>query len=382
MDHSLDALRGRLLIQCRSTKVDSILDIADKAHAGIVLTGTSPESTVLRLRDQGFRGPILCDADRYSGKRRVTARRGTHPAWIRRQRDLGLMPLTDSGYLAPRDWPGLRTILKAAARETAPVVAVLPLATKWFSSPPVHVAITREINKYGVPVAFVFEHDKDPFGVQYLLTGFLQVLATASVPVFLLRCDVSAIGALCHGVHTAAVGTSSSLRHLYPATARRSPRPPGVSAFVTRLLSYHRLETCERIFAGTPDIHHFWSCECTVCEGATPARLDAAGQPWLAASRHSLSCLLRLYAEIFRGLRTPDQLVSSWHETVSHALYVHDQVAETAEHWRKPANLRAWYAIAEDPLPHRGEIPRQPADHQPRVTMPRRRDARPRGSGR
>ncbi|MFI6307586.1 hypothetical protein ACIBCH_37350 [Amycolatopsis thailandensis] len=375
MDHSLDALRGRLLIQCRSTRVASILDIAEQTGAGLVLTGTSPEDTVRSLRAQGFDGPILCDADRYSGKRRISAGRGTHPAWVRHQRELGLLPLTDSGYLAPRNWTGLKAILQAAGREPAPVVAVLPMSTRWFVTASICEAVAREINRYGVPVALVLEHQADPFGIQYLLKGLLQLLAVSTVPVLLLRSDVSSIGALCHGAHAAAVGTIGALRHLYPVTTSGPRRPIGVSAFVTRLLSYHRLETCEEVFADTPDIAHLWTCGCPVCGGAPPDQLTASENPGVAAARHSLYCLLQLHAELFRRLRTRDQLISSWHETCSHALYVHDQVAETAYNWRKPANLRVWNAITEDPLPHRAGIPGQTAEPGPKLSRPRRRGA-------
>lgn len=108
MAHSLEQLAGRLLIQCGSADAEVVLAIAKEHEAGIVLTGKTPEATVRRLRDRGFGGPILCDAGRYSGKNRVSAGRGTHPAWCRRQRDLGLIPLTDSGYLAPRNLIGDR----------------------------------------------------------------------------------------------------------------------------------------------------------------------------------------------------------------------------------------------------------------------------------
>ncbi|WP_410674265.1 hypothetical protein [Amycolatopsis sp. cmx-4-68] len=361
MADSLEHLAGRLLIQCRPADAEVVLAIAKEYEAGIVLTGTSPETAVRRLRGQGFDGPILCDADRYSGKKRAWASRGIHPAWCRRQRDLELIPLTDSGYLPPRDLIGLRTILHAAAREPQPVIAVLPLAARWFAKPAICDALTREINGFGVPVALVLEHAKDPFGAQYVLRGFLRLLANSTVRVVLLRSDVSAIGVLCHGAHAAAVGTTSALRHLYPVTARGGAPRPGVSPFVTRLLGYHRLETCTDLFAETPDMAHLWACSCPICEGAAPDWLEGADSPAEAAFCHSLHCLFALRAELARHCHTREQLLSAWHEACSHALFVHDQLAETRNRWNRPANLRSWYAVTEDPLPHRtAGIPAQP----------------------
>ncbi|MBE8517774.1 hypothetical protein ILP97_09705 [Amycolatopsis sp. H6(2020)] len=272
--------------------------------------------------------------------------------------------MTDSGYLPPRDLVGLRMILNAAARDPQPVIAVLPLAARWFAKPAIADALTREINRFGTPVALALEHAKDPFGAQYLLRGFLRLLAASTVPVVLLRSDVSAIGVLCHGAHAAAVGTTSALRHLYPITARGGSPRPGVSPFVTRLLGYHRLETCTDLFAETPDMAHLWACPCPICEGAAPDWLGDADSE--AASCHSLHCLFALKAELSRHCRTREQLLSAWHEACSHALFVHDQLAETMNRWNTPANLRSWYAVTDDPLPHRtAGIPPQPGAVRP-----------------
>src|SRR5690348_15853237 len=92
---------------CRPSQLDAVLELGREHDTGIVLTSTAPEAAVRYLRDSRFAGPILCHADRYSGKRRISACRGTYPAWTRRQREPGPLPLTASGYLAPRDIIGL-----------------------------------------------------------------------------------------------------------------------------------------------------------------------------------------------------------------------------------------------------------------------------------
>ncbi|MEU3271103.1 hypothetical protein ABZ639_09650 [Saccharomonospora sp. NPDC006951] len=270
-----------------------------------------------------------------------------------------MVALTDSGYLANRNWAGLRTILRGAACQSVPTIAMLPLAARWFATPVLCETLAHEINSYGVPVAFAIEHASDPFRVQYVIRGFLQILDSVAVPVLLLRCDVSALGALCHGAYAAAIGTGSGLRHFYPIRTGSTPRLPGISAFVGRLLSYHRLDTCERIFTRTPDIDHFWPCHCPVCGGATPERLRTADDPQTASFQHSLHTLFQLQAELSYRARTREERISSWHDVCSHALYVHDQVAESMDGWQAPTNLRAWYSVTTDPFPHRASIPRQ-----------------------
>ncbi|MEV4315339.1 hypothetical protein [Actinocrispum sp. NPDC049592] len=358
MPQSLDQFAGHLLIQCRPSQALAAAEVAKARHTGLVITGRSSEDTVRHLRAQGFDGLVLCDADRYSGTKRIPGRRGIHPAWCRRQHDLGLAALTDSGYLEPRDWIGLRTILRAAGGHRAPVVAMLPMAARWFATSAVCDAISREINKYEVPVAFAIEHSSDPFGVQYLLRGFLHVLRKVAVPVLLLRCDISALGALCHGAHAAAIGTISALRHFYPTLARGRSPSPGLSAFVSALLSYHKLETCQRVFEETSDMAQLWTCDCPVCDGDTPGRLAEAVEAGVAVFQHSLYAQLGLHAEIFRIARTHEEYVSIWHETCSHALYVHEQVAAVTEPWRMPLNLKSWFKVTDDPL-FRAIIPHQ-----------------------
>lgn len=356
MRHSLDELTGRLLIQCRPGQVTDAAEIARVYSSGIVLTSSStstPEIIVRQLRDSGFEGPILCDAGRYSGKRRISAGRGIRPAWCRRQQDLGLIALTDSGYLGNGNWLGLRTILRAAARQAPPVIAMVPLSARWFAMPAVAEALTREINKFDVPVALAIEHGGDPFSARYLVRGVLQFIRASTVPVLLLRSDVSALGALCHGAHAAAIGAHSALRHLYPLRSRYVPSSPGTSAFVASLLSYHRLDVCQRMFDSTPDLSHLWQCLCPMCDETTPARLSDAENPDLAVFRHSLHTQLGLYAQLTGRADTRERLVSTWHDHCSHALFLHQQVAEEVVPWRLPSGLVSWLAVTSDPLPDR-----------------------------
>lgn len=350
---SLEEIAGRLLIQCRPSQAAFAAEVAGTWDAGLVLTGGALERTVRELRDRGFTGPLLCDADRYSGGNRVRAARGTHPAWLGRQADLGLLPLTDSGYVALYDIQGLRTILRSAVRRRTPSVAVLPLSARWFATNPARGALVREIDAHGVPVALAIEHRDDPFGVQYLVRGFLHLLAAVTVPVLLLRSDIAAAGAVCHGAHAAAIGTISALRHTYPSARRRGGPRPGVPAFVAPLLAFHRLETLGHVFGNTPDLAQLWPCECPVCAGRTPACCGSAAD----ASRHSLHAMLGLHADLRRA-RTREAMISAWHEHCSHALGVHEQVAETVPDWRAPAGVRSWTKVTDDPIPVR--IPAQP----------------------
>ncbi|EIE98945.1 hypothetical protein [Saccharomonospora glauca] len=352
MDRSLDQLAHRLLIQCSPAQVNVAADIAAAHDGGLVITGDSPEPIVSKLRARGFTGPVLCDANRYSGPHRVNARRGLRPAWCRRQHELGLIAVTDSGYLELGDWDSLRSILYTAAWQRGPVIAMLPLAARWLFHREDVDHMARELDAHGVPVAIALEHSGDPFGARYVVRHFLRLLRKVSVPVLVLRSDVSAIGALCHGAHAAAIGTTSTLRHLYPARSYRGGRPTTVSVFVKELLSYHRLDTCEAVFALAPETGHFWLCNCAVCGGNTLARLRTAENPRAVALRHSLHSQFLTYRQVVDRRYAREQLASVWHNTCSTALAAHRRIAEHASSWRVPDHLRRWCSVTDDPLRH------------------------------
>src|ERR1700742_2607398 len=303
---TLGDLSGRLLVQCRPGQAKNAARVASAHGTGLVLTGRTPRPTVEALREHGFTGPILCDANRYSGRRRAPAAVGVRESWIAEQHDLGLVALTDSGYLAPHDWRGLRHILAEAARQPGPTVAMLPLSARWFEHSVDGLA--EEIEHHGVPVAVAIEHAKDPFGVRYVLRGFLG-LASVSVPVMLLRSDVSALGALAHGTFAAAVGTTARLRRIPPRTARGAVGFPSLRAFVPPLLGHHPLDSMSRLAP-------YWRCDCHECGGRTLTDLARSPRPETSAFRHSLSAQLTLWS----SLTSRGSVVDGWLEHCTRAL--------------------------------------------------------------
>jgi hypothetical protein len=329
---TLGDLSGRLLVQCRPGQAKNAARVASAHGTGLVLTGRMPRPTVEALRAHGFTGPILCDANRYSGRRRATAALGVRDAWTAEQHDLGLVALTDSGYLGPQDWQGLRRILAEAARQPGPVVAMLPLSARWFEQSVDGLA--EEIDHYGVPVAIAIEHAKDPFGVRYVARGFLALLAVR-VPVLLLRSDVSAIGALAHGTHAAAIGTTQRLRRIPPRAGRGVVGFPSLRAFVPPLLGHHPLDAMSRLAP-------YWPCDCHECAGRTLTELERAQRPEVSAFRHSLSAQLTLWSTV----RSAASAVDGWLAHCGQALSVHRRLAMTLPAWYPPANLHSWTQLS------------------------------------
>lgn len=330
---TLGELSGQLLVQCRPGQAKNAARVASTHGTGLVLTGRLPRPTVEALRAHGFTGQILCDANRYSGRRRSAAAAGIHESWIREQHDLGLVALTDSGYLAQHDWDGLRRILSAAARQPGPTVATLPLSARWFEHSVDDLA--EEIEQHGVPVAVAIEHAKDPFGARYVTRGFLA-LRSVSVPVLLLRSDISALGALAHGAHAAAIGTTARLRRIPPRSGRVGVGLRSLRAFVPSLLGHHPLDALGRL---APN----WRCDCHECAGRPLTELAAAAHPEVSAFRHSLSAQLTLWS----ALRTEESAVDSWLRCCDDALAAHRGLATTQPDWYPPASLDSWTQLLQ-----------------------------------
>lgn len=351
---AFEALSGRLLVQCRSGQARVAAAVAGAHGAGLVLTGPKAVDDLHAVRASGFGGPILCDAARYAGGKRVTAaRNGIRPAWSRRQESLGAVPLTDSGYIGERDREGLRSVLKATDAQRTPAIALLPLSAHWLRDPEMTAVLGREVARHGVPVAVAIEHAADPFGVQAIIRGFLQLLRVP-VPVLLLRSDVSVLGALCHGAYAGAVGAASSLRHVYPQ--KSGGRPASVSAFVPHLLSYRTLDNLSDAILRTPDLATYWTCDCPECDGR---RLDALTEDADANTRHSLHGLLDLHADLLHPRSSRQDLITAWHERCSHALNLHEDIEDALPRWKRPQFLHAWYQVTKDLVPERRQIPTQ-----------------------
>jgi len=340
----VDDLLRRLLVQCAPEQAVTAADIATGYRSGLVLTGPKPRGTVRHLRRTGHTGPILCDAGRYTGSHPLRAGAGLRAAWTAEQHDLGLVALTDSGFLSPGDWPGLHRLLADARGHPPPLLVMLPLGAGWFAVPAWIDRLVATLNSARLPVAVAIVGDS--FTTRYVTRGLVRLL-TVTVPVVLLRSDIGALGAICHGAHAGAIATTSGL-------------------FVPALLGHHRPAVLSRIVERTPDLADRWPCDCPECGGAVPTDLSPDG-----IYRHSLHAQLTLGDRLLSPRHDVTAMTRSWRVHCDQALSVHEEIAGLMPPWPVPPSLR-WWRDAQPPAVG-GCVPHQSGyDPEPRQRIDRR----------
>ncbi|MEV4508796.1 hypothetical protein AB0K00_07540 [Dactylosporangium sp. NPDC049525] len=343
---------GTLLVHCTANQALRCAPIAERPGAGLVISPYQRDEAGLLataaylLRQRQFEAPLLLDAARYAGQARLPASAPFNPRWLRRQRELGVPVLTDSGYVDSGDEPGLAGILHRAA-VLPDTVAVLPLHPAWLQDRLHRTVLTGHIRAAGAPVALVLEANRDPFALPGVVDGLLAVL-DCGVPTLLLRCDVSALGALCHGAQAAAVGTVAGLRHLTPrpapaaggGTQPRGFRPPAPSAVFRPTLSYRRIGAIARAHRRHPDPDLF-GCACTVCDGRDVdwmAELSDRDRE-VPAFEHSIRVLQDLRDELLPANTAAGTARQSWTARCAEAEYRSREfgwdVAPMLRHWQR-----------------------------------------------
>lgn len=292
-----------------------------------------------------FRAPeaaILVDANRYSGKNRKSSKQGLTPQWTKFQLTNCSLPyaLTDSWYVGRGDIQSLDSLLAESARLGDRVITVLPLHWKWLTED--LETLKSRLESHGRPIALALEHQDDPMREEGAAAGLCALLQTG-IPLFLLRSDTSAIGALAYGAGGVAVGTDSGLRHIYPL-GKGGGGVPRTSVLVPELLTYFLLDKAGDAIQLNPDLT-LWDCHCMHCAGR---RLDwfrfnaNAGDHAFA---HSLSSLARVGRAVTEA---PSELRREvWTDMCQQAQWKHFSVktGDEGETWEPKRVLANWALI-------------------------------------
>jgi hypothetical protein len=348
----LPGFRSELLVQAECHRTVAATSLVRTHGVGIVYSVNPLKRRYARQDAAGaihhtrLRTPqadILIDASLYTGRKRKFASAAPQRDWVTFQREQGLpWALTDSGYCADGDLAGLTSTLRCGAAFGAGVVVALPIASSWLTAEA--STVRALIDKFSTPVALMVEDENDPFDLPSAVEGLVEILR-AETPVLLLRSDAAAMGALAYGAAGAAVGTTSTYRHIYPVR-NGGGGAQNLSFFIPALLGYFLNSRFENSYRIDPTLSA-WRCDCTYCAGRDLTWIASEPQPAEAAFQHSIAALgdigAALTAAVSRGSSAP----SVWTQLCLEAQLQHFTVGEATDGlWLPKESLAQWVRIS------------------------------------
>jgi hypothetical protein len=265
--------------------------------------------------------------------------------WLIRQQAAGVpVILTDTPRIPNKDRSALQKALARWRNVDEPTVVVLPIEPWWLRDG--LAWLTEEVQEAGRPVAVVLLHrynGLDPAGAVAGLLAFISDVAP--LPVVLLRCDISAIGAVAHGAFAGFVGWSASSRHgplpmRQPGRADDDDRDESPSVFMPALHDYFKASKLPAFRNRQLDVLR---CDDPFCGGESLLRIAdrsevdiQAGR--MLAGRHNLASTEQLARRVLTAAEPRD----AWWETCragtnARAFLAESGISLPARRW-----LRQW----------------------------------------
>jgi len=344
----LSGVAEGFFVHAPSSKVHQVAALCAGDQIGAIYTVPRGSSRIAKLaetlathRSIAGDSTVMADPQLYAGKNRMPASAALEIDWIRHQWDHGLpWALTDSGYVERDAIDDLRALFASgeqiARRVSGNFLLAVPADFRWVSERPEE--LRDLVESYGIPVAYMFGASGDPLGRKRAVEGLLHLLASP-VPSTLLRTDLSAVGALAAGAPLAAMGTSSSLRHIFPPKSGGPGRLMHPSAMLPNGLSLHRIDVLARAIALTPDEVH-WRCDCDHCLGARLDNIIDGDQAFI----HNVYSACDLVRHVLAG-GVKDAL-ASWAAMCRNAQFVHLDIDSSTQNWNYPTFHGAWREVA------------------------------------
>lgn len=133
--------------------------------------------------------------------------------WLERQLAAGVpVVVTDAPRIRNRDRSALRKALARWEAIDQSTLVVLPVEPWWLRGG--LSCLTEEVKAAGRPVALVLLDHYNGLDLAGSIAGLCTFLAAVEdVPIVLLRCDISAIGAVAYGAFAGFIGWSTDTRH-------------------------------------------------------------------------------------------------------------------------------------------------------------------------
>jgi hypothetical protein len=282
--------------------------------------------------------------------------------WLTRQQAAGVpLILTDTPRIRNNDRSALRKALSRWAAIDDATMVVLPIEPWWLRDG--LPWLTEEVRAAGRPVAIVLLHRYNGFDTARTVAGLLALISDVEpLPVVLLRCDISAIGAVAHRAFAGFVGWSANTRHgplpmRRPERAEDSNEPDeSPSVLVPALHDYFKTSNLPAFArARRADL---LGCGDPVCRGDSLLRIAELSEDDLQAGRllagqHNVASTEWIARRIFCAAEPRD----AWWEACSAGAQASASLAENGVSLPPSRWLRQWLELGS------GSHEFQPAQH-------------------
>jgi hypothetical protein len=266
--------------------------------------------------------------------------------WLMRQQAADVpVILTDTPRIPNKDRSALHKALARWDWLDKPALVVLPIESWWLR----HglAWLTEEVRAAGRPVAIVLLHQFNGLDHAGAVAGLLTfIAAVAPLPVVLLRCDISAIGAVAHGAFAGFVGWATSGRHgplpIRPAEDN-DQRDESPSVLVPALNGYLKASKLPALRNRPLDVLR---CDDPVCHGESLLRIAERSEVdirdgRMLACRHNLASTEQLAGRILADAEPRD----AWWEACNAGAKMSASLAEGGVSLPVPRWLRQWLEL-------------------------------------
>jgi hypothetical protein len=213
------------------------------------------------------------------------------------------------------------------------LVPTVALTQQWLVKEDLLDHLIEVISTFDGPVAIVLASSNNPLGAAEQIRGAVDLVRSTG-NVIALRSDEAAIGLLAHGALLAAVGSSSTTRHLFYGRPSSKPkRRPGHEVFHPLTMSWIKHYRLDVFAVQTEDL----LCECAVCDGRSILRF---ADPALVVEvvAHSVLCLQSIAAKVM----TSADPVSAWIDQCAAAADASDRLNGVVDQFNLGRSAKAW----------------------------------------
>jgi hypothetical protein len=266
--------------------------------------------------------------------------------WLWRQQAAGVpVILTDTPRIPNDDRSTLRKALARWDSVHEPTMVVLPIESWWLRNG--LACLIEEVRAAGRPVALVLLHQYNGLDPARAVAGLLTFIDEVDpVPVVMLRCDISAVGAVAYGAFGGFVGWSANTRH-GPLPVRRPDRPDHTesddspSVLVPALHGYLKASSLPALSRNRhPDL---LLCGDPVCRGGSLLEIaerceDDLSAGRLLAGRHNMASTEQIARQVFAAADPRD----AWQETCRQGAEAAAELIEGGISLPRSRWLRQW----------------------------------------